>query len=131
MDASTVAQAALALAVDNSRDAALNELLLERERLAIHADDMQSFVAARHFTKNLLTQSPRAAAPRADDLAAPWTWERAYKQRHTDLALAHDALRAALHDVRQGEPERAEQRLSTEVAESSSEEDGENTEESD
>ena len=54
MDASTVAQAALAMAVDNSRDAALNELLLERERLAMGAEDLRSFVAARHFTRNLL-----------------------------------------------------------------------------
>ena len=41
-------------------------------------------------------------------------------------------MRAALHDVRQGESERAEQRLSNEVGESSSsEEEDENMEESD
>ena len=46
MDAWYVAQAALALAVDNYRDDALNELLLERERLAMAAEDLRSFVAA-------------------------------------------------------------------------------------
>ena len=120
MDASTVAQAALALAVDNSRDAALNELLQERERLALGAEDLRSFVAARHFTRNLLLQ--RGSVPPAH---VPWTWERAYQQRHSDMESAYDVMLAALRDMRMGDPESAEQRLKHEVGESSAEEEEE------
>ena len=47
MDASSVAAAALAVAVDESREAALRELLLDRERAAMQAEDLRSFVAER------------------------------------------------------------------------------------
>ena len=72
MDASSVAAAALAVAADHSRAAALSELLLERDRLAMREEDLRSFVAARHFTRSLLTTPA---------LGAAWTWERAYAQR--------------------------------------------------
>ena len=55
MNAPSVAAAALAGAVDESREAALQELLQERERFAMQAEDLRSFVAARHFTRSLLT----------------------------------------------------------------------------
>ena len=116
MDASSVAAAALAVAADHSRAAALSELLLERERLAMREEDLRSFVAARHFTRSLLT--PPA-------LGAAWTWERAYAQRHNDLVSARDVMRAALDDLRQGDAELAEQRLSEEVGEEEKEEEEE------
>ena len=47
MDAVTLAAAALAIAVDESRDAALRQALLERERLAMAVEDRDSFVAQR------------------------------------------------------------------------------------
>ena len=47
VDASSVAAAALAVAVDESREAALRELLLDRERPATQAEDLRSFVAER------------------------------------------------------------------------------------
>ena len=47
MDASSVAAAALAIAVDESREAALRELLLDRERAAMQAEDLRSFVVER------------------------------------------------------------------------------------
>ena len=110
MDASSLASAALALAVANSQTAALQELLLERERLAMRGEDMRSFfVAARHFTRDLLSQR---SVPPAD---VPWTWERAHEQRNSDLGYAR-----ALRDVRMGEYE---------VGESSAEEEDENVEE--
>ena len=120
MDASAVAQAALALTVKYYREDALNELLLERERLAMGAEDLRSFVAARHFTRNLLLQ--RGSVPPAH---VPWTWERAYEQRHSDLENAHGVMLAALRDVRMGDPESAEQRLKHEVGELSAEEEEE------
>ena len=90
MDASSLAAAALAIAADESRDAALRELLLDRERAAMQAEDLRSYVAQRHFTTSLLV--PRAPA---------MTWEAAFVQRHNDLLLAHDAMRSALLAVRQ------------------------------
>ena len=105
----------------------MKELLLERERLAMGAEDLRSFVAARHFTRNLLLQ--RGSVPPAH---VPWTWERAYQQRHSDMENAHGVMLAALRDVRMGDPESAEQRLKHEVGESSAEEEeDENMEESD
>ena len=112
MDASSLAAAALAAAVDESRDAALRELLLERERAAMQAEDLRSYVAQRHFTTSLLV--PRAPA---------MTWEAAYAQRHNDLLEAHDAMRSALLAVRHGNDERAEEVLAAEV--DSDEEEGE------
>ena len=110
------------MAVANSQTAALQELLLERERLAMGAEDLRSFfVAARHFTRDLLLQ--RGSMPPAD---VPWTWERAHEQRNSDLGNAR-----ALRDVRIGESESAEQRLNDEVGESSAEDEEENMEESD
>ena len=106
-DASSLAAAALAVAVDESRDAALRELLLDRERAAMQAEDLRSFVAERHFTGSLLVAR-----------AFPMTWEAAYAQRHADLELAHDAMRAALRAVRQGDDEGAEERLAVEVGDS-------------
>ena len=122
MDASSLASAALALAVANSQTAALQELFLARERLAMGAEDLRSFfVAARHFTRDLLLQ--KWSVPPA---GVPWTWERAHEQRNSDLGYAH-----ALRDVRVGESESAEQRLNYEVGESSAEDEEENMEESD
>ena len=42
MDAATVAAAALAVVVDESREAAIRELLLERKRLAMSVADRDS-----------------------------------------------------------------------------------------
>ena len=108
MDASSLAAAALAVAMDESRDAAVRELLLERERAAMNAEDLRSYVAQRHFTASQLV--PRAPA---------LTWEAAFAQHHTDLLLAHDAMRDALRAVRQGDDVRAEGLLAAEVRSSS------------
>ena len=51
------------------------------------------------------------------------TWAAAYAQRHEDLELAHDAMRAALRDVRQGNFEEVEERLVAEVGDSGDEDD--------
>ena len=111
MDASTLAAAALSVAVDESRDAALRDLLLERESAAMQAEDLRSYVAQRHFTAS--QQVP--GAPR------PMTWEAAYAQRHHDLLLAHDAMRIALLAVRQGDDQRAEDVLAAELGSSKEE----------
>ena len=121
MDASAVAQAALALSVENSRDAAMNELLQERERLAMAAEDMRSFVASRHFTRDLTSQPQRGSVSPAH---VPWTWKRAYNQLLSQWQNRHDA-HEALRDVRLGEPKSAERLLRHEVGELSAEEEEE------
>ena len=69
---------------------------LGRSPATATAEDLRSFfVAARHFTRDLLSQ--RGSVPPAD---VPWTWERAHEQRNSDLGYAH-----ALRDVRMGEYE--------------------------
>ena len=117
MDASSLAAAALAVAVDESRDAALRELLLDRERAAMQAEDLRSYVAQRHFTTSLLV----ARAP-------AMTWEAAYAQLHFDLQLVFDATRAALRALRQGDGEGAEELLAADVGDSENNEESETVE---
>ena len=102
----TVAAAALAVAVEDSRAAAIRELLLERERLAMAVADRDSYLAQRHFVGSL--QVPRVPGP-------PMTWQAAYDQRHHDLGLAHDAMRTALRAYRQGNDDLVERVLQAEV----------------
>ena len=47
MDAVTLVAAAVAIAIENSRDAALEECLLDRERQAMRAADLESQIAFR------------------------------------------------------------------------------------
>ena len=106
MDALTVAAAALAVAVEDSRAAAIRELLLERERLAMAVADRDSYLAQRHFVGSL--QVPRVPGP-------PMTWQAACDHRHHDLGLAHDAMRTALRAYRQGNDDLVERVLQAEV----------------
>ena len=114
MDAATVVAAALAVVVEESRDAAMLDLLQERERLAMSVADRDSFLAQRHYVGSL--QVPRVPGP-------PMTWQAAYDQRHEDLQLAHEAMRTALRAYRQGNDELVERVLQAEVG--SDEEDAE------
>ena len=116
MDASSVAAAALAVAVQDSRAAAIRELLLERERLAMAVADRDSYLAQRHFVGSL--QVPRVPGP-------PMTWRAAYNQRHNDILDAHAAMRAARRAVLQGDARGAEDHLTAEVGSEDSEEDEE------
>ncbi len=65
MDAhSVVAVSALNTAAEVSQAAAMQELLLERERAKMQVEDLRGFVAARHFLANALESPP----------AVPETW---------------------------------------------------------
>ena len=110
MDASTLA--ALSIAVDESRDAALRELLQERERDRMQAEDLCSFVAQRHFMASLLV--PNALRP--------ITWEAAYARRHNDLHWARGTMRDALRWFRRGENVHAERLLAAELGSDEEEE---------
>ena len=105
MDAVTVA-AALAVVVGESQEAAMREVLLERERLAMTVADRDSYLAQRHYVGSL--QVPRVPGP-------PMTWQAAYERRHDDLGLAHDAMRTALRALQRGDSETAERYLTAEV----------------
>ena len=97
MDAVTLAAAALAIAVDESRDAALRQALLERERLAMAVEDRDSFLAQRYFTGSM--QLRGAAGHR------PQTWQAAYEVRDDNFDQALDALREVRAANRQGDAE--------------------------
>ena len=117
MDALTVAAAALAVAVEDSRAAAIRELLLERERLAMAVADRDSYLAQRHFVGS--AQVPLVPG------RPLMTWRAAYDQRHNDFVDAHAAMRAARRAVLQGDARGAEDHLTAEVGSEDSEEDEE------
>ena len=108
MDAVTIAAAALAIVVDESQQAAMEALLLERERLAMTVEDQASFLAQRHWVGTLQVWQPR-----------PMTWQTAFHQRHNDMIDAHAAMRGAARALRSGDAEAALMRLSAEVGEDS------------
>ena len=110
MDAVTTAAAALAIVVDESQQAAMQALLLERERLAMTVEDQASFLAQRHWVGTLQVWQPR-----------PMTWQAAFDQRHDDLLEAHAAMRQAARALRSGDAEAALMRLAAEVGDENSE----------
>ena len=115
MDASSVAAAALAVVVDESREAAIRELLLERERLAMSVADRDSYLAQRHFVVSAQVELPGQLM----------TWRRAFHQRHNDFLDSHAAMRAAARALRNGDVDVAESRLADEVGSEDSEADEE------
>ena len=115
MDASSVAAAALAVVVDESREAAIRELLLERERLAMSVADRDSYLAQRHFVVSAQVELPGRLM----------TWRAAYHQRHDDYLDGQAAMRAAARALRGGDVDVAESRLADEVGSADSEEDEE------
>ena len=114
MDAATIAAAALAIVVDESREAAMRELLLERERLAMTVADRDSYLAQRHYIVS--AQLPVASL-------ALVTWQSAYVLRHNNFIDAQAVMRAALQAVRRGDDDAAENFLVAEVGSEQSVED--------
>ena len=106
MDAVTVS-AALAIVVEESQQAAMQALLLEREQLAMALADRDSYLAQRHYVGSLQTWQHR-----------PMTWETAFTQRHNELADAHQAMRLAATALRAGDADAALARLDAVVGDS-------------
>ena len=120
MDAPAGAAAAVAVAVLHTQAAAIEQLLRERERAAMANEDARSYIAQRHFVGSV--QVPRHVIPLM-------TWEAAYHQRHQDLLLAHDAMRAAQRAARAGDGARVLDLLAAELgSESEGEEETEEEE---
>ena len=114
MDAVTLAAAALAIVVDESRDAALRQALLERERLAMAVEDRDSFLAQRYFTGSM--QLRGAAGHR------PQTWQAAYEVRDDNFHQVVDALREVRAANREGDAERIDELVAGELGYSSDDE---------
>ncbi len=97
MDAVTLVAAALAIAADDSRNAALAEALLERERAAMTAEDRGSFLAQRLYTGP--TQVPSAMPP--------MTWRAAHTRVHNETLELRDVMDEARRALRSGYADRA------------------------
>ncbi len=96
MDGLTLAAAALAIAVDESRDAALRQAMLERERLAMGVEDRDSLLAQRFFVASM--QMPGAA---------PLTWRAAHTRAHNEALEMRDVMDEARRALRRGHDDRA------------------------
>ena len=105
MDASSVAAAALAVAADRSRDAALRQLLLERDRLLLERDRL----AAQVYTRR----------PPVGNTTTQLAWEQAYVARHTGI------MRDVLGLLRRGDVGGAMETLAGQVSSSEGESEGE------
>ena len=93
MDASSLAAAALAVAMEDSRTAAVRELMLDRERAAMANEDARSYMAQRHFVGS--QQDPNIAGPQT-------TWRVAYLVQRHDGDRLRDVMRASLMHLRGG-----------------------------
>ena len=87
MDASAVAAAALAIAVENSEPTAMQELLLERERLAMDREALRSQLVERHYVQ------PPASVTRRRPEVTLWTWRDALEHQNEMLEERFDAVR--------------------------------------
>ena len=95
MDASTVAAAALAVAIEDSRTAALREVMLDRERATMVAEDAHSYLAQRHFSYSLQEHRP-------DTYGREPTWRNAYVAQLNVSLHVRDVMRASLTQMRAG-----------------------------
>ena len=86
MDATSLATAALAVAIEDSRTAAVRELMLDRERVAMANEDAHSYIAQRHFVR------PVQAPPRDNDQT--WTWREAFQHQGAELHRVRTAMRS-------------------------------------
>ena len=90
MDASSLAAAALDIAMEDARTAAVRELMLDRERAAMVAEDHGSYLAQRHFVGSL--QAPRGPLH-------PMTWREAYLMERNNMSEAREIMRRAMMDA--------------------------------
>ena len=72
---------------------ALAAAVLELERARMRLEDVQSYMAQRHWVGSLQVPGYR-----------PMTWEAAYRSRHNDLLDAHSAIEQVRDLLQQNEP---------------------------
>ena len=108
MDAVTLVAAAVAIAVDQSRNAALEDIMQERERQAMHAAGLESMMAQRMYIANMqLPQQPGVA---------PVTWRRAHNRAHDVTEDLLTAIYQAARALRRGHDQQASEVLEAELA---------------
>ena len=100
-----MAAAALAVAVDESRNDAVRQLLLERERLAMALEDRDSFLAQRLFVVSAQVEFPWRLQ----------TWQSYWRRQHLDYLDLIDTIRAAIRAICRGNVDAALDRLHFEV----------------
>ena len=89
MDASTLAAAALAIAIETSQTAAVQELLREREVLAMEKEDYRSFIWQRYYLP--------AQAGTASPLL---TWRDAFRYQRDEVVRVRGIARRSVTTLR-------------------------------
>ena len=97
MDATSTVAAALAIAVNHNYAAALEQVLLDRERAAMTAEDRGSFLAQRFFTAS--TQVP---------VMRLQTWQVAHQHLNSVVQNLRYVMMLALRALYNGNIERAQ-----------------------
>ncbi len=111
MDAVTLVAAAVAVACDQSRNAALEDVLRDRELAAMRAADLESQVAqSLHVWSQQLPRPPRVPVE-----AYTRTWQVAYNQLEIDYQQAVDTLQAVGVANSLGDSERVTQLVRQEL----------------
>ena len=87
MDASTLAASALAIANETSQSAAVQELLQERERLAMGREELRSFLCERYYIR-----AP-ASAVSARPETTIWSWRDAFEHQTAVLDERREEVR--------------------------------------
>ena len=121
MDAVTLVAAAVAIAVDQARNAALEDCLLERERAAMRAEDLACRIAQRMYTRT--TQLPSALPP--------MTWQVAHTIAYNEAMEMRDVMDEARRALRRGHEDRALALLDAELDRGELESDAEPADDSD
>ena len=121
MDASSLAAAALAVAMEDSRTAAVRELMLDRERAAMANEDARSYMAQRHFTHSQMILGPDNAGPQT-------TWRAAFLAKANDRDRLRGVMRASLMHMREGNARLARAVIAWTVGEPDDEDVGEEPE---
>ena len=119
MDAVTLVAAAVAIAVDHSRNAALEDCLRDRERQAMRAAYLESRIAHEHYVRSAML--PPSAHPQR----RPQTWREAYHEVEAEYDQALDAMRGMRIANNDGDADGIRQLLAQELGPSSSEEEAE------
>ena len=113
MDAVTLVAAAVAVACEHGRNAALEEVLRDRELAAMRAADLESRIAQRlHVWSQQLPRPPQLPLQ-----AYTRTWQQAYDQLETDYQHALDALQAVGVANENGDSERVAELVRHELGE--------------
>ncbi len=110
MDAVTLVAAAVAVACDQSRNAALEDLLRDRELQAMRPADLESRIAQRMFTRN--TQLGNA-----DNVLV--TWQCSREELANDYADMVDTLQQVRGANREGDGDRIEELIREQLGDSS------------